>query len=226
MKKLSLIMAILIAAGVSFSQTLNVSPGKIQVAGTPFSGVTAAYLEIYNIGTGTSWYTVSVPSNATNWVTSGTATGSSTNEIDSVTLTFVTTGLAAGFYETDVTVTQTNAPIQVKTVPITMEIYNDENLGVAVGPSSMATVESGVAIGSRSARAVAIGANTIQIGGGVNSTAGTVGIRTWQLLDANGRLPGARLGATTATTNQAFINGAGTTSTFMIVNGVITAVTP
>ena len=227
MKKLSLIaMAVLMAASLGFAQTLVVSPQKIQITGTALEGVDTAALEIYNSGTGTSWYTVSVPEDDTNWVTSGTSTGSSTNEIDSVTLTFVSSSLEPGFYNTTVTITQTNAPITVKTIPVTLQVYSDENQGVAVGPSSMATAPSGVAIGSQSGRAVAVGANTIQIGAGVNSSAGTVNIRSWQLLDANGRLPAARMGATLATTNQAFINGAGTTSTFTIVNGLITVVTP
>lgn len=174
MKKLSLIvMAALIAAGGAFAQTLVVSPKAIKVVGTKLAGAGTASMEVYNNGTGTSYYTVSVPAGATSWVTSGTSSGNSTGEIDTVVLTFVTSALEPGFYNTTVTVTQTNAPVTVKTVPVTLQVYSDENQGVAVGPSSMATDPSGVAIGSQAGRAVAVGKDTIQIGAGINRTAGS-----------------------------------------------------
>ena len=194
MKK-SMIIAALLSAGVAFSQTLNVSPEKLDVLGTALTGVSTASIEVYNIGTGTSYYTISIPTTATNWLSVSPSSGNSTNEIDAIVFTFTATGLADGFYETDVTITQTNAPVTVKTLPVRMKIDKDENLGVAVGPSSMATAATGVAIGSRDGRAVAVGASTIQIGAGVNSSAGTVAIGKYQILTSGGLIPAARLAA-------------------------------
>ena len=183
-------------AHVGLSQTLVVSPVEIDVTGTVLQGATAASLEVYNgAKTNTSYYTVSVPAAATNWVTSDTATGSSTGEIDAIVLTFVTTALTPGIYDTDVTITQTNAPVTVKTIPVVLRVDRDDNQGIAIGPSSAATAESGIAIGDRTGRAIAIGANTIQIGGGVNSGVGTTAIRGFQLLDADGNIVAARLAA-------------------------------
>lgn len=63
-------------------------------------------------------------------------------------------------------------------------------LALAIGTNAHAT-GGAVAIGGLNAWAN--GDNSIQIGQGTNNTAGTTQIKNWQLLDANGNIPEARL---------------------------------
>ena len=225
-KQLLILAAVIMAASIGLAQTLVVSPAKLAVTGTQLQGATAATLDVYNgARSGTSYYTVTVPATTT-WLSVSPASGSSTGEFDTVTVTFVTTGCVAGIYKEDITITQTNAPVTVKTIPVTITVNDDENLGVAVGPSSAATVASGIAIGSRSARAVAVGASTIQIGGGVGSSAGSTYVRGWQLLDASGNLPAARLptAGLTGTKTNTVPNAAITNLSITTVAGQVTAI--
>jgi hypothetical protein len=179
MKMLGTVALGVFAASIGMAQTLVVSPANLSVVGTPLQGATAASLEVYNSASHstTSYYTTLVATDCT-WMTVSPATGNSTGEVDTITLTFVTTNLTEGMYSSTLTIAQTNATTSSKAVPVVLKINQDENLGIAIGPGSIATAASGVAIGSRTARAVAIGAGTIQIGGGVNSTVGSVGIGT------------------------------------------------
>lgn len=205
MKKLfAMLAAAVLVASVGFAQTLTVSPVKLAASGTILSGATAASAVVYNSGTGTSYYTVSVPTSQT-WMSVSPASGDSTGEYDTVTVTYVTTGQVAGIYSNNITITQTNATVQVKTIPVTLTIDEDLNQGVAIGPSSEATAASGIAIGDRVGRAIALGVDAIQIGGGVNSSTGTVYIRSWQLLTPAGLIPAVRLSAVA-------INGSGITN--------------
>ena len=65
-------------------------------------------------------------------------------------------------------------------------------VAVAIGTNAKATIGS-IAIGGVNAWANAN--NSIQIGTGTNTTAGTTQIKNWQLLDANGNIPYGRLSA-------------------------------
>jgi hypothetical protein len=57
------------------------------------------------------------------------------------------------------------------------------NLGIAIGPGSVATHASGIAIGTREHRSVAIGEHAIAIGGVVNDVSNTllIGTNRWTL---------------------------------------------
>jgi hypothetical protein len=178
MKKLiaTVILAIL-TAGALCAQTLQVGPESLKVTGTPLSGPATAAITVWNSGTGTSYYTVSIPT-ASTWLAVSATSGDSTGEFDTVTATFTTTNVAAGIYTSTVTVTQTNGTVTVKTVPIRMELDEDVNRGTAIGPGSIATDPTGIAIGTREARSVAIGEHTIAIGGVVNDVSGTALIGT------------------------------------------------
>lgn len=194
MKKIFTILIALGMAASCWAQTLTVSPEKLSSIGTVLSGATASSIQVYNsAGSGTCQYTVSVPATATNWLSTSVAGGSSTGEVDTITLTFDTSGLAVGFYTTTITVKQTNATVQTKSIPVTLNVQEDYGLGLSIGPASMADTASSIAIGDRSGRAVAVGANTIQIGGGVNSSAGTTKVRAWELLTSAGIINSARL---------------------------------
>ena len=235
-KLLTAIAMAVLSAGIVCAQSIGVSPTKLSPSGTPLQGATSQSIKVWNNSfTGTLYYTNAVAvdsqlwlvnpalSNVT-WLSVSPATGSSTGEYDTITVSYVTTNLPAGKYNATITVTGGGAAS--KTIPVVLTVADDSNLGVAVGPSSAATVDSGIAIGSRSGRAIAVGANTIQIGAGVNSTAGSLGIGSYELLDSSGVIPAARRGATLATTNQHFLSATGVTSTFTIVAGQITVVTP
>jgi len=191
-KSIAMFIAAVLVASVGIAQTLTVSPVELAASGTILSGATAASATVYNSGTGTSYYTVSVPTSQT-WMSVSPATGSSTGDFDTITVTYTTTNQTAGIHTNDITITQTNATVTVKTIPVTLTIEEDLNAGVVLGPSSVATAASGIAIGDRTGRAIAVGANTIQIGGGVNSSAGTTAIRSYQLLTSAGLIAAARL---------------------------------
>jgi hypothetical protein len=137
-------------------------------------------------------------------------------------------------YTSTITVQQTNSTVQTKTVPVTLTINEDESLGTAIGQASVATDESGIAIGDRTGRAVAVGENTIQIGGGVNTSAGTMGVRSYELLDLSGVIPAARRGATLASSTNYWVTAvsAGATPTnpvytyraVIVIDGQITSI--
>jgi len=225
---LIVLFAVLMAASTALAvdPALRAGPSELNITGTPLQGATAASISVYNMAAGdvTSHYTVAATDA---WMTvSSSGSSVKTNTYDTVTLSFTTTNLAEGMYEGVVTIVQTNTPIITKTIPVVLKINQDENLGISIGPSSIATDPSGIAIGDRTGRAVAIGADTIQIGAGVSSTAGTTYIRDYQLLDSSGHIPAARRAATLATTNQNFLSATGVTSSMSIVDGQIVSVTP
>ena len=232
-KRFTMLAAAILVASAGLAQTLTVSPVKLTQSGTRLQGAAAQSATVYNSGTGTSYYTVVVPA-ADTWLSVSPASGSSTGDFDTVTVTYVTTGLVAGIHTSAITVTQTNATVQVKTIPVVLFIEDDVNQGVAIGPSSAATAATGIAIGDRAGRAVAIGADTIQIGGGVNSTEGTTAVRAYELLDANGVIPAERRGAMLASGTNTFItamtyNGAGgpivmTTKQVIVIDGQVTSI--
>lgn len=226
-KLFAMLTAAVLVASVGLAQTLTVGPVNLAQSGTRLQGATAQSATVYNSGTGTSYYTVAVPVLDT-WLSVSPATGSSTNyEYDTVTVTYVTTGLVAGIHTSTITVTQTNGTVQVKTIPIALSIEDDLNQGIAIGPSSAATAASGIAIGDRTGRAIAIGANTIQIGGGTNLNAGTTRIRGIDLLDSSGNLISARLptAGLTGTKTNAPASTAITNISITTVDGLLTAIT-
>ena len=183
---------------------LQVSPQTITVAGTPLAGASTRTFYVGN-GANATWTSQYTIAESSAWMSVSPSSGSTTGEWDAIVIAFVTTDLAAGVYEGDITVSQTNATVQAKTVSVTLTVAEDDNLGVAIGPSSAATTSSGIAIGGRTGRAVAIGTDTIQIGEGVNSSVGTTAIRTWQLLNSSGVIPAARRGAALSTTTNNII---------------------
>lgn len=205
-KYLIAILAAVMAASAAFAvdPVMVVSPAKLKATGTPLQGATAQSATVYQYSGSdvTSHYTVAVGSSDT-WMTVSPTTGSTTGEYDTVTVTFVTTNLSEGVYDGTITITETNAPYAVKTIDVSLKVNQDENIGISIGPSSAATATSGIAIGDRSGRAVAVGASSIQIGGGTNYAAGTTKVREYPVLDSSGNIYRARLGTTASTTNYA-----------------------
>jgi hypothetical protein len=205
-KKLMILIMAAMSAGAVFAQTLLVSPEKLQATGTRLVGPSSQSALVQNnyayAVTNASYYTVSVPTDDT-WLTVSPASGSSTGEFDTITVSYTTTNLTVGnLYTSTITIQQTNGTVQTKTVPVSLSITEDESLGTAIGQASVATDKSGIAIGDRTGRAVAVGVDTIQIGGGTNLLAGTVKVRTYPLLDSSGVIPAARRGATLASTTN------------------------
>lgn len=192
MKNAWAVLAVLLLMAVPClsADYLSVSPDDIEVTGTRLSGASAVTFYVGN-NSGATWTSQFTVAESTDmaWMSLTPATGTTTGDWISVTVTFVTTNLWPGIYTNKVLVSQTNATIQSKTVDFQLTITGDDNLGVNLGPSSAATAPSGIAIGDMNGRAVAIGSNTVQIGGGVNSTVGSVQIRSTQLLDSNNRMP-------------------------------------
>ena len=171
----------MLVAHVGLAQTLVVSPSKLSVRGTRYQGATAASIGVYNgARSGTSYITLAIP-DADTWLSVSPTTAISTGEVDSVTVTFVTTNLTAGWHTSAITIVQTNAPVTTKTIDVYLKILEDENLGIAIGPGSVATHASGIAIGNRVLRSVAIGPNCIAIGGVVNevSNSSLIGTNRW-----------------------------------------------
>ena len=165
-------------AHVGLAQTLVVTPSKLSVTGTRYQGATAAEIGVYNgARSGTSYITLAVP-DADTWLSVSPTTAISTGEVDSVTVTFVTTNLTAGWHTSAITIVQTNAPVTTKTMAVYIKISEDENLGTAIGRGSVATDPSGIAIGTREKRSVAIGEKCIAIGGVVNEVSNTILIGT------------------------------------------------
>jgi len=175
---LSAVVFGMLAAHVGLAQTLVVSPSKLKLEGTQYQGATAATIGVYNgARSGTSYITLAVPTDDT-WLSVSPSTAISTGEVDSVTVTFVTTNLTAGWHTSAITIVQTNAPVTTKTIDVYLKILEDENLGIAIGPGSVATHASGIAIGNRVLRSVAIGPNCIAIGGVVNEVSNSILIGT------------------------------------------------
>ena len=182
MKKFLIMLSALalgmLTAHVGLSQTLAVSPSRLSVEGTQYQGATAASIGVYNgARSGTSYITLAVPV-ADTWLSVSPTTAISTGEVDSITVTFVTTNLTAGYHKSTITIVQTNAPVTTKTMSVVLKIEEDENLGTAIGRGSVATDPSGIAIGTREKRSVAIGENCIAIGGVVNEVSNTILIGT------------------------------------------------
>ena len=123
MKKLFAMLGAVMVAGVTMAQLPIVTPESISRVGTA-EAVAVAYLTIYNTGGTADVSNVTIVSDDTNVVTVGTASSTISNNYLKVTLTFAT-GLDEGNYTANVTVTQTNAPATVRTVPISVRITKD-----------------------------------------------------------------------------------------------------
>ena len=123
---------------------------------------------------------------------------------------------AAGNYSLSIcssgTVTATQA-IGSESIAIGVAAIARADRAIAIGETSEATAQQAIAIGQSNqsttktqasgASAIAIGYNAkatatsaAQIGAGTNSTANTFQVFNYQLLDANGKVPSARLGVT------------------------------
>lgn len=166
------LMAILTAVGlmaaIANAQTLQVSVDKLTQSGSIRGGATAQAFTVLNSGTATSYYTVA--DNAA-WMSCSPTSGSSTNEGDTITVTYVTTNLSVGKYDGTITITQTNAPVTTKTIAVTLTIDREISKGVVVGPTAFALEPDSVAIGDRgTALAASRASGAVQIGPGVNTT--------------------------------------------------------
>ena len=98
-----------------------------------------------------------------------------------------------------------------------------KNNDVAVGFSSSATGGSSLAVGTN---AVASGVNAIQLGSGTNANNNTFQVRSYQMLDENGKIPDERMPDTvltnTATDPNSFAVGGADAGTYQgaVVTGV------
>lgn len=126
MKKLFAMFVAVLVAGVAMAQLPIVTPLTISKVGTDET-VDASYFTIYNTGGTSSLSYVTIVSDSTNLFTVGTASATISNNYEEVTVTYAT-GLAAGNYSGNILVTQTNAPVTVRTIPVTLRITKDQSL--------------------------------------------------------------------------------------------------
>lgn len=100
--------------------------------------------------------------------------------------------LAIGYYN------RNNASYAVSVGP-NVQITSAGHNGVAVGYLTNVSADSATAIGYN---ATASAQSAIQLGSGTNSTANTFQVFNYQLLDANGKIPSARIDIPYATSNS------------------------
>jgi hypothetical protein len=124
MKKMLIsLFAALLTAGLVYGQSPIVSVKSISRIGTP-DAVDAGYFRIYNPGGTSSVSHVTIVSDSTNLFTVSPTSDTISNDLQLVTITFAT-GLDAGNYSGNITVTQTNAPVTTRTIPVSLRITRD-----------------------------------------------------------------------------------------------------
>lgn len=122
-KKLMGIFTAVLMAGLVYGQSPVTTISSIDRIGTP-DAVDAGYFRVYNTGGTTDVSHVSIVSDSTNLFTVSPDTSVISNNLAQVTVTFAT-GLVVGNYSGNITVTQTNAPVTVRTIPVALRIRRD-----------------------------------------------------------------------------------------------------
>lgn len=122
-KKLMGIFTAVLMAGLVYGQSPITTISSIDRIGTP-DAVDAGYFRVYNTGGTADVSHVTIVSDSTNLFTVSPASSVISNNLAQVTVTFAT-GLAVGNYSGNIVVTQTNAPVTVRTIPVTLRVSKD-----------------------------------------------------------------------------------------------------
>jgi len=95
------------------------TPTTLSSTCTQGSNASGQSFQISNSGSGTLSYTIS--DDAT-WLSCSPSTGTSTGEQDPITVSYATTGLAAGTYSATITITATGASNTPQTIPVSLTV--------------------------------------------------------------------------------------------------------
>jgi len=121
MKKLITALFVAMLLGfTAFAQSPIVSVKSIKRTGTP-TAVDAGYFRIYNTGGTSAVSYVTIVSDSTNLFTVSAASDAIAADLPQITVTFATS-LDAGNYSGNILVTQTNAPVTIRTIPVSLVI--------------------------------------------------------------------------------------------------------
>ncbi len=128
-------VALVVAGGTATSGTatstpsLSLNPASLSFSGT--AGGTAPSAKTINLSNptgGTLTWTLAEPAS---WLSLNVAGGTTKTEIDAVSASVSTTGLAAGTYSTAITVTATGAANSSQTIPVTLTLSPPTASGTA-----------------------------------------------------------------------------------------------
>jgi hypothetical protein len=108
-----------IQAAGSTSPTIGVSPASLSTSTYTGSSPSSQTFTVQNTGAGTLNYSIS--DNQT-WLSVSPASGTSTGPANTHTVTYATTGLAAGTYNATITITDANATNNPQTVTVTLTV--------------------------------------------------------------------------------------------------------
>jgi len=108
---------------VSATPLISCSPTSCGFSATPGSTPAAVTLEIWNSGIGTISWTLS---DDAEWLSESPASGSSTSEHDTIAVSVDITGMSAGDYSANITITADEASNSPRIVPISLHISSAE----------------------------------------------------------------------------------------------------
>ncbi len=123
--------------------TIALAPSTLTPSCTQGTNAANQNFTIQNVGAGTLSYSIS--DNAT-WLSCSPTSGTSTGEVDSITVSYTTSGLAVGTYNATITVTASGATNTPQTIPVNLTV-NASKITVAedfnTQPSWSSTFDAG-----------------------------------------------------------------------------------
>jgi hypothetical protein len=114
--------------------TIARSPAALAPSCNAGSNATSQSFTVQNTGAGTLSYSISV--NQT-WLAVTPTTGTSTGDIDTITVNYATTALTAGTYNATITITDANATNNPQTIAVTLTVNSASKLTVSEDFTSM-----------------------------------------------------------------------------------------
>ena len=120
--------------GGGLSPVISVSPSSLQVNVAVGTNPTNNTLSVSNAGGGTLSYTIS---DDASWLSCSPASGTSTGELDTITVTYSTSGLAAGIYTAAITIAASGASNSPQTIPVTLTVSASSTPAISRSPVSL-----------------------------------------------------------------------------------------
>ncbi len=138
-----------IVTQVNSQPSISFSPASLSATTTLGNNAPSQSFQVWNFGGATLSYTIS--DNAT-WLSCTPTSGTSTDEQDTITVNYATSGLSAGTYTATITITAAGATNSPQTIPVSLNVVNPVSVLVwlegesgsltspmAVGPDSQAS---------------------------------------------------------------------------------------
>jgi hypothetical protein len=105
--------------GATSTPTISRSPSSLSASCSQGSNAPSQTFEVWNSGGGTLSYALGTTAS---WVSCTPASGTSTGESDPITVSYSTSGLAAGTYSATITIAAAGASNSPQTVPVTLNV--------------------------------------------------------------------------------------------------------